>query len=54
MYQSKDTAKVKFFRTNKRTEGHAKNYMPLIYRFGGIRQILGNEEKFTLTKKCRL
>jgi hypothetical protein len=36
-YHSKDMAKVKVF-ANRQTDRRAKNYMPLIFRYGGIKK----------------
>jgi hypothetical protein len=41
-YHSKDMANVKVFvdrQTDRQTDGQAKNYMPPIFRYGGIKII---------------
>jgi hypothetical protein len=36
-YHSKDMANVKVF-VDRKTDGQAKNYMPPIFRYGGIKR----------------
>jgi hypothetical protein len=48
IYHSKDMANVKVFadrHTDRLTDGQAKNYMPPIFRYGGLLQISSNKFK---------
>jgi hypothetical protein len=54
-YHSKDMTNVKVFadkQTDKQTDGQAKNYMPPIFRYGGITKLGRVISKFYSYQLC--
>jgi hypothetical protein len=47
-YHSKDMANVKVFADRQTKHGQAKNYMPPIFRYGGIKKLAINNTCITI------